>query len=98
MNPNALGRLEPANLGQCFVAVDPAHFPAGYSQRLRKLTDQLRGLPTAKDAPGPVLIPGDKERFRTEQQKADKVELFENIAQALDRLADKLHTPRPAWQ
>ena len=68
MNPNALGRLEPANLGQCFIALNPAFFPAGYSQRLRKLTDQLRDLPVAVDAPGPVLVPGDNERIRTEEQ------------------------------
>jgi len=98
MNPNALGRLEPANLGQCFIALNPAFFPAGYSQRLRKLTDQLRDLPVAVDAPGPVLVPGDNERIRTEEQLEGGIEILENIALALDRLAGKLGTERLGWR
>ncbi|CAK9798860.1 Malate dehydrogenase [Anthophora plagiata] len=49
-----------ANLGQCFMAINPAAFGSGSEERLAKLLQQLRNLPIAEDKP--VLIPGDKER------------------------------------
>ncbi|CAK9817572.1 Malate dehydrogenase [Anthophora quadrimaculata] len=49
-----------ANLGQCFMAINPAAFGCGSEERLAKLLQQLRNLPTAGDEP--VLIAGDKER------------------------------------
>lgn len=49
-----------ANLGQCFMAINPAAFGSGSEERLAKLLHQLRNLPTAGDEP--VLIAGDKER------------------------------------
>jgi len=97
MNPNALGRMELADLAQCFVVVNPAFFPDWYSKRLKKLTDQLRDLPTAENAPGKVLIPGDIERLRSEEQQKNKIELTEPIAQALDKLAERCKTDKVTW-
>lgn len=118
MNPNAVTRTEPVNLGQCFVAIDPSwsvlgvwfpflyfcalyfcacllsillyhsllfllslrsflfaslcmtdatyhavsRFAEGYEDRLQMFVDQLHDLPTAADAAGPVLVPGDMVR------------------------------------
>eukprot|EP00747_Dinoflagellata_sp_TGD_P050739 gnl/TRDRNA2_/TRDRNA2_146941_c0_seq4.p1 gnl/TRDRNA2_/TRDRNA2_146941_c0~~gnl/TRDRNA2_/TRDRNA2_146941_c0_seq4.p1 ORF type:complete len:258 (+),score=42.56 gnl/TRDRNA2_/TRDRNA2_146941_c0_seq4:2-775(+) len=61
MNPNARGRLEPCNLGECFIALDPGRIRDGYGQRLDSLVQKLHALPTASSAPGPVLVPGEKE-------------------------------------
>ncbi len=52
---------EPANLGQCFIAVDPDRFAPGMRERLQELMGTLRRLP-AIDPTLPVLIPGDPER------------------------------------
>ncbi|CAK9833691.1 Malate dehydrogenase [Anthophora retusa] len=49
-----------ANLGQCFMAINPAAFGSGSEERLAKLLQQLRNLPSAGNEP--VLIAGDKER------------------------------------
>ncbi|KOC68685.1 Malate dehydrogenase [Habropoda laboriosa] len=49
-----------ANLGQCFMAVDPAAFGPGSEERLGKLLQQLRDLPTVSDKP--VIIAGDPEK------------------------------------
>ncbi|KAJ8321748.1 hypothetical protein KUTeg_000219, partial [Tegillarca granosa] len=35
---------DPANLGQCFVAIDPAVFEDGFSERLQQLLSHCRGL------------------------------------------------------
>jgi len=51
-----------ADLGQCFVAIDPAQFAPGFAERLADLNKMHRELPTAPDAPGPVKVPGDPER------------------------------------
>ena len=51
-----------ANLGQCFVAINPEMFCPGLSTRLQELMDHLRKLePT--DPTKPVLVPGDPERL-----------------------------------
>uniref|UniRef100_A0A914DI66 Malate dehydrogenase n=1 Tax=Acrobeloides nanus TaxID=290746 RepID=A0A914DI66_9BILA len=50
-----------ANLGQCFVAVDPECFADGFHHRLQKFIDETRGLKPA-DPKLPVLVAGDPER------------------------------------
>ncbi|XP_033298716.1 uncharacterized oxidoreductase YjmC-like [Bombus bifarius] len=49
-----------ANLGQCFMAINPEAFGCGSKERLGQLLKQLRNLAPAEDKP--VLIPGDLER------------------------------------
>mmetsp|Transcript_19385 Transcript_19385/g.50377 ORF Transcript_19385/g.50377 Transcript_19385/m.50377 type:complete len:390 (-) Transcript_19385:534-1703(-) len=95
MNPNAINRTDPINLGQCFVAIDPSKFCPGYEERLEELCGDLRSLPRADDAPGPVLIPGDPERTATEESKRVGVPLHPNIAATLVALGEKLDVPRP---
>ena len=54
----------PANLGQCFIAIDPNQFEEGFTNRMQTLIDECRNQPPAdKD---PVLIPGDPERIHME--------------------------------
>lgn len=53
---------EEANLGQCFVAIDPSCFAPGFGDRLAHLNKIHRDLNTAPNAPGPVQVPGDPER------------------------------------
>lgn len=52
---------EKANLGQCFIAVDPAAFAPGFEDRAGNLIDRLRRMAPA-DSSKPVLVPGDPER------------------------------------
>ena len=49
-----------ANLGQCFIAVNPEAFGPGSKDRLGNLVQQLRDLPS--DHPSGVRIAGDPER------------------------------------
>lgn len=51
-----------ADLGQCFVAVDPSCFAPGFEDRLDDLMCQLRNLPPV-DTEKPVIVPGDPERM-----------------------------------
>ncbi|KAI4490789.1 hypothetical protein M0804_003733 [Polistes exclamans] len=49
-----------ANLGHCFMAIDPEAFGTDSKKRLAVLLGQLRELPTAGELP--VLVAGDPER------------------------------------
>ena len=101
-NPNALRRTEPAGLAQCFIAVDVARFaPAGehgrsgFERRLLWLAEQMRALPTAPGAPGPVLAPGDKEHAAERRSALEGVALAPSIAAAAVEVGEKFGVPRP---
>lgn len=49
-----------ADLGQCFVAVNPACFAPGFEGRMSDLNSILRNMPRT-DESKPVLVPGDPE-------------------------------------
>jgi LDH2 family malate/lactate/ureidoglycolate dehydrogenase len=57
-----------ANLGQCFVAIDPECFAPLFTDRLDAFLSETRGL-KASDALSPVLTPGDPERMNLEKCK-----------------------------
>ncbi|RCN29437.1 malate/L-lactate dehydrogenase [Ancylostoma caninum] len=52
---------ENANLGQCFVAIDPECFAPGFSERLSCFLDETRDLKPV-DPSYPVQVAGDPER------------------------------------
>ncbi|XP_032669327.1 uncharacterized oxidoreductase YjmC-like [Odontomachus brunneus] len=54
-----------ADLGQCFMAINPEAFAQGSKERLSTLLGQLRGLPTSGQEP--VLIAGDPEKRHMEK-------------------------------
>ncbi|CAL8359118.1 unnamed protein product [Lota lota] len=57
-----------ANLGQCFVAINPENFASGFTDRMSDLLSIQRGLDPA--TPGsPVLAAGDPERAHLEKIK-----------------------------
>lgn len=58
-----------ANLGHCFMAIDPDKFGPGARERLDILLKQIRELPSVEEN-NPVLIPGDPER--NHMKKVDK--------------------------
>jgi LDH2 family malate/lactate/ureidoglycolate dehydrogenase len=51
-----------ANLGQCFVAINPALFCGGFPERMGDLMQQMRSLPPV-EPDLPVLIPGGAAAF-----------------------------------
>src|SRR5262249_55176555 len=59
-----------ANLGQFFMAIDPAAVggAASFIRRLEGLLDQLTTAPLSPGAPGLVLFPGHPEAERAEHQ------------------------------
>uniref|UniRef100_A0A8C6SIR4 Malate dehydrogenase n=1 Tax=Neogobius melanostomus TaxID=47308 RepID=A0A8C6SIR4_9GOBI len=59
-----------ANLGQCFVAINPENFAPGFTDRMSDLMSIQRNLdPSDPDAP--VLAPGDPER--TNMKKCEEM-------------------------
>jgi len=52
-----------ANLGQCFVAINPEAFTDSFPGRLQELLETCRGL-SPLDPDLPILVPGDRGRAR----------------------------------
>ncbi|XP_063052850.1 uncharacterized oxidoreductase YjmC-like isoform X2 [Engraulis encrasicolus] len=59
----------PANLGQCFVAINPENFAPGFNDRMSDLLSLHRDLHPA-DPEKPVLVAGDPERLHEEECRA----------------------------
>ncbi|KAH9515408.1 hypothetical protein Btru_014379 [Bulinus truncatus] len=59
-----------ADLGQCFVAIDPSAFAPGFTDRISELNGILRGQEPA-EGEEEVLVPGDPERKHMD--KCDKL-------------------------
>merc|ERR1711860_236122 len=79
-----------ADLGQCYIAVDPEMFAPGMGNRLQDLIDHLRKLPPA-DPDKPVLVPGDKERQNVKNwQRSKLIKYTPNHITCYRSLAKKL--------
>ncbi|KAF4518323.1 hypothetical protein B566_EDAN009111 [Ephemera danica] len=88
-----------ANLGQCFIAVDPGAFAPGFSDRLQDLLDYLRKMEPS-DPSSPVLVAGDPERKQMAfNDKQGGIQYHENQIIASKALAELLKvTPmKPAY-
>nr|CAH8869752.1 unnamed protein product [Trichobilharzia regenti] len=80
----------PANLGQCFAAIDPKAFAPGFEQRLSEYVNIMRNLPPV-DAQKPVVILGDFEReHMVECDQLGGIPYPPVLIESLDRLADEL--------
>ncbi|XP_015111575.1 uncharacterized protein LOC107037512 [Diachasma alloeum] len=79
-----------ANLGHCFMAIDPKVFAPGAGERLGQLLGELRELPTADGDEG-VLVAGDPERkaMRRVDQEGG-IRYHENQIKICDGVAKKL--------
>ncbi|MEQ2297205.1 hypothetical protein AMECASPLE_032377 [Ameca splendens] len=55
-----------ANLGQCFVAINPENFAPRFNERMSDLLSIQRDQDPA-DPGSPVLAPGDPERMNTKK-------------------------------
>ncbi|KAG8303547.1 hypothetical protein J6590_007205 [Homalodisca vitripennis] len=81
---------KPANLGQCFVAINPGSFAPGFEQRMSDMNNILRKLDHA-EPDKPVLVPGDPERNNIAKVKKEGGILYhESQIKASAELAAKL--------
>ncbi len=98
--PNVIGLFStdgPSNLGQFFLAIDPAAVggAAAFESRLERLVEQLISAPTAAGAPGPVLFPGQPEAERALAQAANGVAIDRGHYGSLRELGLRLGVPFP---
>jgi L-2-hydroxycarboxylate dehydrogenase (NAD+) len=96
--PNIVGLFSteaPSNLGQTFIAIDPSAVdPTGtFEDRLEGYLDQLVASPTAPDAPGRVLVPGEPEA-EAARRAADRGVVIDAVhAERLRELGERLDVP-----
>jgi LDH2 family malate/lactate/ureidoglycolate dehydrogenase len=89
--------LGPSDLGQLFLAIDPARLGNdAFEARLERLLDELGEAPAAPDARGPVLIPGEPEARAEDEQLREGIRLREDAHDALVRLGSRLGVEFPA--
>jgi L-2-hydroxycarboxylate dehydrogenase (NAD+) len=99
--PNIVGLFStdgPSDLGQTFIVIDPAAVgaPGEFEARLEGYLGQLVAAPTAPDAPGRVLIPGEPEA-EAERRSDDRGAMLDGIhAQRLVELGKRYGVPFPA--
>jgi len=88
-----------ANLGQCFVAVNPAVFAPGFEDRMQSLMDHCRNLQPAEGETA-VLVAGDPERAHMRKVEEDGGIFYHvNLVEAMDKLADRLGVkPMPTFK
>lgn len=80
-----------ANLGQCFMAVDPNCFAPGFESRLTEMHGILRNMPPT-DAEKPVLVPGDPERLHIKKvDAAGGIQYHINQIKTCTALAERLN-------
>lgn len=91
-----------ADLGQCFMAINPEAFACGSKERLTTLLKQLRNLPSSNEKP--VLVAGDPERQHMKKVDAEggityhpnQLEASEKFAKYMGVRPMKL-VPKSTW-
>lgn len=79
-----------ADLGQCFIAVDPECFASGFQARMSDLMSHLRHMEPA-DPTKPILVAGDPERAHIALVDAEGgIRYHVNQINASAALAEKL--------
>ncbi|XP_028307556.1 uncharacterized protein LOC114466187 [Gouania willdenowi] len=79
-----------ANLGQCFVAINPENFAPGFPDRMTDLLSIQRGLDPA-DPDAPVLVAGDPERTNMKKcQKSGGISYHISVVNYMNDCAQKL--------
>jgi LDH2 family malate/lactate/ureidoglycolate dehydrogenase len=98
--PNIVGLFSteaPSNLGQAFIAIDPAAVDPGgtFEKRLEGYLEQLVAAPTVPDARGRVLIPGEPEAEAERRASARGVMIDRVHAERLRELGERVGLPFP---
>ncbi|KAJ9601526.1 hypothetical protein L9F63_000269, partial [Diploptera punctata] len=77
----------PANLGHCFVVINPDCFAPGFNERMSNLMNALRSMEPV-DPKKPVLVPGDPERaFMKQVDKQGGIRYHTNLIKSLEDIA-----------
>ncbi|XP_065184547.1 uncharacterized oxidoreductase YjmC-like [Sycon ciliatum] len=83
----------PANLGQCFIAVDPNCFAPGFADRMQALMSYCRDMEPAEGAEN-VMVAGDPERHHLKEvERLGGVSYHDNLVSAMAKLSAELSVP-----
>jgi LDH2 family malate/lactate/ureidoglycolate dehydrogenase len=79
-----------ADLGHCFIAIDPKCFAPGFDQRLSSFLQSLRQAPRI-DRDRPVWVAGDRERLHMKAvDEARGLRYVQELLDACRKLAQEL--------
>jgi LDH2 family malate/lactate/ureidoglycolate dehydrogenase len=99
--PNIVGLFStdgPSDLGHTFIVLNPEAIdaPGVFERRLEGYLEQLVAAPTAPDAPGRVLIPGEPEAEAARRSVDEGIMIDAVHAQRLRDLGERLGVAFPA--
>jgi len=87
-----------ANLGQCFIAINPGNFADNFEDRLQSLMDHCRNLEPI-DPEKPILVAGDPERINMEKSdRNDGISYHVNQIKFAENLAKELNIEPPKYR
>jgi len=78
--------VDPANLGQCFIAINPAMFSPNYKEDLKSYADMLRACKPAEGESSGPIVPGD----RAKQHEEESVESIEYASDVIDQIHEAI--------
>jgi LDH2 family malate/lactate/ureidoglycolate dehydrogenase len=86
-----------SDLGHFFMAIDPDAIEevGSFESRLETVIAELASAPTAADATGPVLFPGQLEAERAAYQAEHGIALEQAVFESLQALAERYSIPFP---
>ncbi|HYH11046.1 MAG TPA: Ldh family oxidoreductase [Thermomicrobiales bacterium] len=98
---NHVGRAweqtEPPGTGHFFMAwrIDAFRDPDEFRRDMDEMIRELHETPTAEDAPGPVLVPGDPEAEAERRNRTEGVPIAPGLVLELRELAERLGIDHP---
>ncbi|XP_002741248.3 putative oxidoreductase YjmC, partial [Saccoglossus kowalevskii] len=79
-----------ANLGQCFIAINPEAFAPGFAERMQDMMNICRNLSPA-EGESEVLVAGDPERIHMQQVDTEGgIRYHKNLGEFMNKLAQEL--------
>lgn len=88
----------PSDLGQLFMAIDPASVEDGFEGRLEILLEELVNAPLAPGTGGAVMVPGQPEAQREAEQRRSGIVLDHAHHESLIRLGTHIGVAFPTIQ
>lgn len=98
---NHIGRMHeqtsPPGTGHMFMAwrIDAFRDPDEFRQEMDQMLTEMRETPTAEDAQGPVIVPGDPEADAERRNRAEGVPIAPGLVVELRELAESLKIDHP---
>jgi len=87
-------KLEPVNIGHCFMAIDISRFMPleMFYNRINKMIREIKSVPLA-DGFSEIFIPGERRQIKFKERLREGIPIGESVLQELNQLAQEVNLP-----